>query len=121
MMWALSHRTGPTKSLRVPQREVGEWTQRGTGTTVGHIFVYDCRCPSIFARMFLPDPPAGRLAHPEYRLNSSEAHCQSGRRPNGTYVECSDVRVQYKVPNDLSLHAIRLLGERVHNQILVLL
>src|SRR6266849_7425054 len=85
-MWALSHRTGLSKSVRVPRCEVGEWTPRGTGIAVVHMLVSAYRCPAIFARKFHPDPPAGRLAHPGYRLNSSEARCQSDRRPNGTYV-----------------------------------
>src|SRR6266852_9366047 len=84
-MWVLSHRTGLSESLRVPRCEVGEWTPRGTGITVGHIFVSHDRCPAIFARMFHSDLLAGRVAHPRYRLNSSEARCQSGRRHNGTY------------------------------------
>src|SRR6266852_3366606 len=85
-MWVLSHRTGLSKSVRAPRSEVGEWTPRGTGIAVGHIFVSDYRCPAIFARMFHPDLPAGRLARPGYRLHSIEARCQSGRRHNGTYV-----------------------------------
>jgi hypothetical protein len=63
---------------------VGEWTPRGTGTTVEYIFVFIII--DVPARMFHPDPPAGRLAHPEYRLNSSELHCQSGKQPIGTYI-----------------------------------
>ena len=81
----LSRRIELRESLRAPQREVGEWTPRGTGIDVGRIAVSPYQSPTISARMSDPNSLVGQLEHSEDWPESCGEVCQTGRRPIGTY------------------------------------
>lgn len=109
----------PQRFPRAHRRRGGESTLISTGTDVERTFASPYRSLIALARTFGLSLLAGRLEHSGCWPENSAANCRSGMRPIGTYrivsIQCEAHAHRH------NLHAVRSLGERINNQLLILI